>query len=212
MTFLNDFVTNGYGLLSNIKEGEHYEKINNNEVDNRGPIAMIGAGTGLGHGYLVKHEHGKYYHVFASEGGHQDFAPQNELQWGFHKFLAEQYNVSHISVERAVSGPAVPLMLQFFIEIEKMESPIFKSHEQIKNTTSYDVIKHGLDKTCIVCEKVIEFFVELYASAAGNISLLLLPTGGLYLLGGLSWALEDYMIKEDVFRVRFILINYFYLE
>ena len=203
-------MTNGYGILSNIKEGIDYEKINNNQVDVNGPIAMIGAGTGLGHGYLVKHQNGKYYHVFASEGGHQDFAPKFDLEWRYLEFIKKHYNIEHVSVERACSGPAIPVMLNFMIESEKMQSEIFKTIEEIHKATPEDIIKFGLEKTCKVCEKVIEFFVIIYAAAAGNMSLLLLPTGGVYLLGGLSVALTDYMIKEDVFRVNYTFYLFFY--
>jgi glucokinase len=205
LVFLNDFVVNGYGILSNIKEGIDYEKINNNSVDPRGPIALIGAGTGLGHGYLTKHENGKYYHVFASEGGHQDFAPHSDLAWRYLNYLRGLYKVEHIPVERAVSGTAIPVMLHFFINVEKMKSTVFYTTEEINNANSEDIISYGLKKQCQVCEKVVEFFVELYGSAAGNLSLLLLSTGGIYLLGGLSVALEDYMIKQDVFRVKFLI-------
>lgn len=203
LVFLNDFVTNGYGILTNMKEGQDFEKLNENPVDENGPIAMIGAGTGLGHGYLVKHQHGKYYHVFPSEGGHQDFAPQTERQWQYSNFLRQYYKIDHVSVERACSGPAIPVMLHYFIEAEKMESSIYKSEEEIKNASSEAIIKQGLGKKCKVCEKVIEFFVEMYGAAAGNMSLLLLPTGGLYLLGGLSAALEEYMINNDTFKKSF---------
>lgn len=200
--FLNDFVVNGYGILSKLNEGEDYEKLNQNEVDPDGPIAMIGAGTGLGHGYLVKHFHGKYYHVHPSEGGHQDFAPQTDRDWRYLSYLKAYYKVDHISVERAVAGPAIPVMLQFIIEIEKIQSSVYKSSEEIHKAKSEDIIKNGLEKKCASCEKVVEYFTELYAAAAGNMSLLLLPTGGVYLLGGLSVALEEYIIKQDVFRVR----------
>jgi glucokinase len=199
--FLNDFVINGYGILSKITEGVDYERINNNKVDTKGPIAMIGAGTGLGHGYLLKHQSGKYYHVFPSEGGHQDFAPQSDLEWRYLTYLKEHYKISHVSVERACAGPAIPVILQFLIQKEGMISNHFKSYEEINKATSEDIIQLGLNKNCIVCEKVVEFFVTIYGAAAGNMSLLILPTGGLYLLGGLSVALTDYMIKSDVFRV-----------
>jgi glucokinase len=201
LVFLNDFVANGYGILSKITEGVDFERINNNEVDESGPIAMIGAGTGLGHGYLVKHSTGKYYHVFPSEGGHQDFAPQNDLECRYLNFLKNHYNIKHVSVERACSGPVIPVILQFFVENEKMQSEIFKTSEEIQKATPEDIIKYGLEKKCKVCEQVIELFVTIYGAAAGNMSLLLLPTGGVYLLGGLSVALEEYMIKNDTFRV-----------
>ncbi len=206
VTFLNDFAANGYGVLSNIKENDHYIRLNNNEVDPRGPIGMIGAGTGLGHGYLVKNRSGKYYHVFASEGGHQDFAPQTELDWRYSKYLSKFYDVKHVSVERAVAGPAIPVMLQFFIEIEGMSSSIYKTDDEIKNANPKDITRYGLNGECKVCDKVVDYFAELYGNAAGNVALMLLPTGGIYLLGGVSIALKEYIIKKDVFVVRFILI------
>ena len=46
---------------------------------------MIGAGTGMGHGFLVKIN--EYYEVFPSEGGHQDFAPQNKLEWEYFEYV-----------------------------------------------------------------------------------------------------------------------------
>jgi glucokinase len=201
IVFLNDFVTNGYGILSDVKLDQDYVKLNDERVDAHGPIAMIGAGTGLGHGYLVRHEHGRYHHVFPSEGGHQDFAPQNEMEWRYFKFLQTYYKVEHISIERACSGPAIPVMLFFMIQSENLVSTIFQTQEEILKASPEQIIKHGLEKKCSVCEKVIEFFVTIYAAAAGNMSLLILPTGGLYLLGGLSVALEKYIVGNDIFRV-----------
>ena len=75
------------GILSNMKEGEDFERLNDNPIELNAPIAMIGAGTGLGHGFLVKNSVSKYYEVSPSEGGHQDFAPQNELEWEYFTYL-----------------------------------------------------------------------------------------------------------------------------
>jgi glucokinase len=197
--FLNDFVVNGYGILTDIKEGVDYEKLNDNEPDPNGPIAMVGAGTGLGHGYLVKNDKMKYYQVYPSEGGHQDFAPHDDLEWRYFKYLQTYYDVEHISVERACAGPAIPVMYRFFVESEKMQSDL--SSDQLDGLTSEEIVQKGLKKECKICETVIDFFVAIYGAAAGNMSLLLLPTGGLFLLGGLSVALENYIIKNDTFRV-----------
>ena len=72
------------GILT-LEEGPNLFKINNKTADPNGPKAMIGAGTGMGHGYLVKT--GKYYEVFPSEGGHADFAPQSDLEWEYFKYV-----------------------------------------------------------------------------------------------------------------------------
>ena len=48
-------------------------------------IAIIGAGTGLGQGFLIKQ--GQDYYVYPSEGGHADFAPRTELEFQLLKYL-----------------------------------------------------------------------------------------------------------------------------
>jgi len=211
LTFLNDFVTNGYGITSNMIPGVDFENMNDNQPTPYGPIAMIGAGTGLGFGYLIKTVNSKYYYVFPSEGGHQDFAPQNEKEWRFYQYLKNHYNIDHVSVERACSGPAIPLMFLFHSEVENMESQLFLTKEEKEKLTPEDVIRYGLSKQCRICEATIEFFIEIYGASAGNMSLLLIPTGGIYLLGGISVALAEYIIKSETFRVKFI-IFYFFLE
>jgi glucokinase len=171
--------------------------VNDNVVDPNGPIAMIGAGTGLGHGYIIKNTGTRYYHVYPSEGGHQDFAPQTDLECRYLKYVKEFYKVEHVSVERACSGPAIPTMYSFFKGSEGIEGL------SLNTLTSEEIIKQGLKGTCQICVKVLELFTSIYAAAAGNVCLLLIPTGGLYLLGGLSVALEEYIINSNVFRVNF---------
>jgi glucokinase len=50
--------------------------MNEGSVETAGrPKAVLGAGTGLGVGYLTSHS--GQYEVWGSEGGHVDFAPKN---------------------------------------------------------------------------------------------------------------------------------------
>jgi glucokinase len=197
MHLLNDFVLNGYGVLSNLKEGEDYVRFNNEvNADPNGPIAMIGAGTGLGHGLIFKNTGSKYYEVYPSEGGHQDFAAQNELQFKYATFLKKHYNTNRISLEQVGAGPSIPLLYKFFTEEEKVNSSLADGERE----NSELIIKSGLAKTCEACVKVVEFFVAVYGAAVGNLCLITLPTGGVYLLGGLSIALEEHILKENIFR------------
>jgi len=64
------------------------------------PIAILGAGTGLGQAFLVWQ--GNQWNVIPSEGGHADFAPQDALQMRLLASLQEKYG--HVSWERLVSG------------------------------------------------------------------------------------------------------------
>ena len=75
------------GILSNLKEGFDYERLNKIPVLDHAPKAMIGAGTGLGFGILMKNKNSIYYEVLPSEGGGQDFGPKSEIEWQYKKYL-----------------------------------------------------------------------------------------------------------------------------
>jgi len=207
MIFLNDFASNGYGILSSIKEGKDFIKINNNPVDPNGPIAMIGAGTGLGHGYIVKNEDSKYHSVYPSEGGHQDFSPKTDLEVRYMKFLQNHFKIERISLERACSGPSLRLIFSFFIA-EGVKSDLFpEAHRENFAIENEAIIKYGLSGECQVSKSTIDFFNAIYGSAAGNICLIVIPTGGLYLLGGLSYALESHITEKQIFIVGCFFFN-----
>ena len=95
---INDFVAVGYGIellgpsdLATLQEGTSPPE---------GPLALIGAGTGLGQGFLLWER--DHYRVLPSEGGHGDFAPRGELQAGLLQFLEREFG--RVSWERLLSG------------------------------------------------------------------------------------------------------------
>ena len=76
---VNDFVANGYGLLTRDHEKECVCLQRAPHVAGA-PIACIGAGTGLGECFSTATEVGKEYDTYASEGGHAEVAPRN-VRW-----------------------------------------------------------------------------------------------------------------------------------
>jgi len=92
-------------------------------------------------------------------------------------------------------------MFQFFREKFNTDSPLFKEKKSYENIENEEILDAGLNKTDETCVKTLELFITIYAAASGNVSLVLLPFGGLYLLGGLTVKLENYIIKEKLFRV-----------
>lgn len=73
MRLINDFVANGYGLLT---LDEAKECVTLQEA----PKVAGGAGTGLGECFSTAREVGAPYDTYPSEGGHAEFAPRNELE------------------------------------------------------------------------------------------------------------------------------------
>ena len=216
IVFLNDFVANGFGIQTKMKKDIDYVVINDIPIDENGSKATLGPGTGLGVGYLTKKEGDKYYLVCGAEGSHSDFAPVNEQQYQYMLFLQKYYHVDHISTERATCGQAIIPIYKFFCQGKKDEIPphdeeLFKEVKGFEGTTNSDaqiqinnkIVSKGLNKECELCEKTLNFFMELYGQAAGNISLMYLPSGGLYLLGGLSVAFQDLIINTDIWKNAF---------
>ena len=76
-----------------------------------------------------------------------------------------------------------------------------KDEKDFSKIRNEDILDAGLTNSCPVCVKTLEFFVSIYSAAAGNYALATMPFGGLYLLGGLSIKLENYILKGKIFLV-----------
>ena len=54
-----------------------------------------------------------------------------------------------------------------------------------------------------LCLKVIDKFTEILAVEVGNMALKTLPYGGIYLTGGVTMGIRDYMLHSDTFLENF---------
>lgn len=209
ISLINDFVAVGYGILGLTESDLHTLQIGKFQPDS--PIAVIGAGTGLGQAFLTPSDDS--YQVFGTEGGHTDFAPRTELEFQMMKYLLEKHRVDRISVERVVSGMGILSIYQFLRDKKiASESPeigvIIRQWEQEAGNTEKTVDpgaaigKAALTKTDPLSEETLQIFVELYGAEAGNLALKLLPYGGLYVAGGIAAKILP-VIKEGGFMSSF---------
>ncbi|MEA5553614.1 glucokinase [Anabaena cylindrica UHCC 0172] len=190
---INDFAAVGYGIfgltkqdLLTLQAGKHQPEA---------PIAVIGAGTGLGQGFLIKQ--GNQYQVFPSEGGHADFAPRKELEFQLLKYLLDKHDIQRVSAERVVSGLGITSIYQFLrdrkvgIESPEIAQVVRKweqeAGQQEKTADPGAAIgSAALAKSDRISEQTIQLFIEAYGAEAGNLALKLLPHGGLYIAGGIA--------------------------
>lgn len=190
INLLNDFAANSFGILG-LKDFDVHT-LQAGEARENSPIAVIGAGTGLGEAFLVPQ--GKKYQIFASEGGHTDFAPRNDLEMELLKYLQTKLKIAHISVERVVSGQGIVSIYQFLRDSGyAVESPVIAEKIKLWEQES----KKTIDPAAIIsqaafkqsdrlCEKTMDVFIEAYGAETGNLALKLLSYGGIYIAGGIA--------------------------
>ena len=135
------------------------------------PIAILGAGTGLGEANLV-HD-GAKWNVVPSEGGHADFAPQDEEQTRL--FLALHATFGHVSWERLLSGRGLVNIHNFLSGEDR----------QYDENLPMEIAK-ALAAGDSVAARTFAIFVDIYGAEAGNMALRLLARGGVYLAGGVA--------------------------
>ncbi len=192
ISLINDFAAVGYGVLG--LDASDLYTLQPGKPQPAAPIAVIGAGTGLGQGFLIQQGS---YQVFGSEGGHADFAPRSELEFLLLKYLLDKHNIQRISVERVVSGQGIVAIYQFLRDRQiASESPdvaqVVKMWEQQTGRREKTVDPAAtiscaaLEKRDRLSEQTMQLFIEAYGAEAGNLALKLLPYGGLYVAGGIA--------------------------
>ena len=177
---INDFEAIAWGvrevpaaMLSTLQVGE---------PERDGPLAILGAGTGLGEALAVPGPAGEL-RVIPTEGGHADLAPRNADEDALLAFLRTRFP-DHVSYERVLSGPGLATLFEHL-------APAGDEREAVLSATdpAREVIARQQDSA--VCRRAAELFVDLLGAEAGNLALKSLPTGGLYLAGGMAPRLRE---------------------
>jgi glucokinase len=179
-TVINDFRAVGHGLHS-LSESE-VEVFQQAVAVARGPIALIGAGTGLGQGYLLWE--GSQYVVHPSEGGHADFSPTDGLQRDLLAFLAKEFG--RVSSERVLSGDGIGRIYRFLAAAGFAKEQAAVRDEMAGGDPAAVIGRHGLAGTDPLSVKTLEVFARAYGTAAGNLALTVLASGGVYVAGGIA--------------------------
>lgn len=178
---LNDLEANAYGIET--LSPKDFYTINVGEKDEEGNVGLISAGTGLGEAGMVFD--GKRLLPFATEGGHTDFAPSDDLQYEFLRFLQKRYN--HVSWERVVSGMGLVNIYTFLRDSGRGKDPKALEDEILQEEGGGPSISRAaLAGKSDLCDKVLNMFVSFYGAEAGNLALKVLATGGMYLGGGIA--------------------------
>lgn len=194
---INDFQSVGYGIEA--LEDEDLVTLQEGKAVSQGTQMIIGAGTGLGQGFLVWQDN--HYEVVPSEGGHTSFAPTTELQIELLRYLQKRYHWA--TWERAVSGRGLANIFDFLLETRQPAlAPALQQALEIEDRAAA-VSRFGLSGEDPTAREALHLFTQLYGAQAGNLALLGLATGGVFVAGGVAPKIIEKM-KDGTFMTAFL--------
>jgi glucokinase len=145
-----------------------------------GVYVVIAPGTGMGQAIL--RQEGNNNFILASEGGHADFAPRNELECELLLYLKNKFG--RVSVERVLCGPGLVNIYEFLRDNGHAKEP-----EELKKLMSQDTPASVISSTALdgryeITNKALDMFIDMLGAHAGNVMLTVLGTKGVFLGGG----------------------------
>lgn len=181
---INDFVAQAYGCLTEatadalpllVGKGEQAE----------GDIAIVGAGTGTGHGTLKKAGAASYLSI-PSEAGHIPFPflAEDKVEAKFRDFLIAEKKIVSPVCNDVVSGPGISRLHHFFTGKDLPASEAVQEFAPEAEITSY--------------------FAKFYGRACRNYVLSTLASGGkLFISGGVTIK-NPFLVDNDSLKSEFL--------
>ena len=186
---VNDFAAIAHAVAG--LDGAAYRHVCGPERDlpESGVVSIVGPGTGLGVASLLKRPDG--HDVIATEGGHIDWAPLDQLEDRILEHLRE--NFRRVSVERLVSGRGLLNIYEALGTIEKR--PFTLRDEK-------DLWTAALSGSDTLAAAALDHLCLIFGAVAGDFALAQ-GAHAVVLAGGLGLRLADYLPRSG-FRDRFI--------
>jgi glucokinase len=177
---INDVEASAWGIAA--LEPTDFKVLSATAESPVGNQAVIAAGTGLGESAI--YWDGMQHRIFASEGGHSDFAPRNDLEIELLQYLLARHH--RVSFERVLSGPGLLNIYRFLRDTSRGTEPQWLTEEMAHSDPSAAISAAGLGGKCPLCEQALDMFVSIYGAEAGNLALKIKSTGGVFVAGGIA--------------------------
>ncbi len=202
---INDFLAIGYGIPTlGVNNPEQITKLPTTEGKFPEPggttKAVVGAGTGLGVGFLTAR--GGEYRAHPSEGGHSGFAAFDDETIKLKEYVANKTGMAP-GVELFVSGQGISNIYHYVkdkknIKIEGVLKEIDETGDEGKPAL---ISVNAKDNK--ICKDIMRLFIKMYGSFAGSLAVIFLPLGGLYLAGGIVTKNEWLFLEDNLFMKNF---------
>ena len=160
---INDFLAQAYACISPLASSAVRILTGNDEQG--AAKAVIGAGTGLGKAILLP-AGGRGYVAGPSEGGHVNFAPENDREFEFQKFACASLEADYLTWNDVVCGSGLSLIHQFLTGAKLEPAEVAERFGDSPET--------------------LEWGAKFYGRVARNFALEVLALSGVYIAGGVA--------------------------
>jgi glucokinase len=168
---------------------EQKVQIGGKEPIQNAPVALLGAGTGLGVSGLMPL--GQHVLPISGEGGHVTLAAQNAKEFAVIERIGQKYG--HVSAERVLSGQGLVDLYWALGQNTGLPAQAVQASE----ITQWAL--HDKDPLSLAC---LDMFAGFLGSVAGDLALTLGARGGVYIGGGIVPRLLGWF-EHSPFRQRF---------
>ncbi|MDD2943283.1 MAG: glucokinase [bacterium] len=174
---LNDFLAQGYAVGSSLaSSATHF--CGPKTADEKAPLAIIGAGTGLGKALYLPNKQ----LALASEGGHGNIIIESDADFDVLRFFQQHLARQSITWNDLLSGSGLSILHSFF----------------------YKDLLRAEDVATVLNDSpmTLAAFSRFYAMAARNFVLDTLACGGLFIAGGIA-AKNPQIVNSPIFAETF---------
>lgn len=185
---VNDFAAIAHSV-PHLREDE-LRKLGGGQADPLGPIAVVGAGTGLGVAGLMPDGQGHYL-LIDGEGGHADLAPKTERELAVFGELLQRFG--SVEAETILSGAGLEALHDTLCALEGVRCETVHAAEIAARAAT------GGER---LSREAVSLFTAWMGAAAANVALVMGATGGVYVAGGIlpKWG---GLFDAKLFRARF---------
>lgn len=184
---INDFEAQALAAAS--LEPEHLHQIGGGEILASASRVVVGPGTGLGVAGLVHARH--TWFPVPGEGGHIDIGPRSSRDYD----LFPHYETigGRVSAEQLLSGRG---LMNIYLAVCKVGGMEMRAANPAEVTTT------GLDGSDAAATETLSLFVTYLGRVAGDLAMIFMARGGVYLAGGISQKIIPALQKPE-FRQAF---------
>ena len=188
VAILNDLQAQGFAL-GHIAPENLREVLSGQPAEPDASRMVIGVGTGFNAAPVIETAHGRV--VTPSESGHANLPIRTEQELRLCQYVSTAHGFP--AVEDVLSGRG----------LERVYAFLGEENDDPKEKLAHELMAALADDSDPRAVEAARIFTRILGTVAGNLSLIQLPFGGLYLAGGVARAFGPYLSQfgfGDAFR------------